>query len=66
MVYWGHESNMKTMAYLLSLKVCLYASGWTWDLFQEWGLFFKIAIFGLVMVCMEWWSFEIGVIVAGG
>ncbi len=39
--------------------------GWSWDSLTEWGLFFKLGIPGLLMLCFEWWTFEISTIVAG-
>ncbi|XP_072051925.1 multidrug and toxin extrusion protein 1-like [Amphiura filiformis] len=39
--------------------------GWTLDCLQEWGMVFKLGIPGAFMMCMEWWSFEIGFFVAG-
>lgn len=42
----------------------------TWDGLQrdslyEWSVFIKLAIPGMLMICVEWWSFEIGVFLAG-
>lgn len=42
----------------------------TWDGYQkdclyEWSVFIKLAIPGMLMICIEWWSFEIGVFLAG-
>ncbi|XP_064636912.1 multidrug and toxin extrusion protein 1-like isoform X2 [Lineus longissimus] len=39
--------------------------GWTWDAFQEWGLFLKLALGGMCAVMMEFFSFEAGTILAG-
>ena len=39
--------------------------GWSWDSLTQWSLFFKLGIPGLLMVCFEWWTFEISTIVAG-
>lgn len=35
------------------------------DCLQDWGMFIRVAIPSMVMVCMEWWTFEIGGILAG-
>jgi len=32
---------------------------------RGWGLFFRLGLPGAVMVCLEWWSFEILVVFAG-
>jgi len=39
--------------------------GWTVDCLQEWGEFCRLAISGLIMICTEWWAFEVGIILAG-
>ena len=46
-------------------KRCLYFTGWTVECLQEWGMFFKLALFGMLMICVEWWAFEIGVFLTG-
>ncbi|XP_074507216.1 multidrug and toxin extrusion protein 1-like [Sebastes fasciatus] len=40
-------------------------SGWSKDCLQEWGLFTKVAIPSMLMLCLEWWTFEIGGLLAG-
>ncbi|XP_013407412.1 multidrug and toxin extrusion protein 1 [Lingula anatina] len=39
--------------------------GWTWECFEDWGTFIKLGVPGLLMICIEWWSFEIGTILTG-
>ena len=39
--------------------------GWSWESLSEWGQYVKFGVPGLLMVCCEWWSFEITAIVAG-
>ena len=39
--------------------------GWTSECLQDWGMFFKLAIFGMLMICIEWWAFEVGVFLTG-
>ncbi|XP_047612648.1 multidrug and toxin extrusion protein 2-like isoform X2 [Phacochoerus africanus] len=39
--------------------------GWTMDCFQEWGSFIQLAIPSMFMVCIEWWTFEVGTFLAG-
>uniref|UniRef100_A0A669F269 Multidrug and toxin extrusion protein n=1 Tax=Oreochromis niloticus TaxID=8128 RepID=A0A669F269_ORENI len=39
--------------------------GWTLDCLQEWGLFIKLAIPSMLMICLSWWIFEIGGFLAG-
>ncbi|KAK7929683.1 hypothetical protein WMY93_006078 [Mugilogobius chulae] len=40
-------------------------SGWSLDCLQEWGPFVKLAIPSMLMLCLEWWMFEIGSFLAG-
>eukprot|EP01135_Chromosphaera_perkinsii_P006832 Nk52_evm5s612 gene=Nk52_evmTU5s612 len=39
--------------------------GWTPEALHGWGQFFKLALPGLFMVCLEWWSWEICTLLAG-
>jgi len=39
--------------------------GWSAEAFHEWGLFLSCAAPSIVMVCTEWWSFEMLVIMSG-
>ncbi|XP_069471278.1 multidrug and toxin extrusion protein 2-like isoform X1 [Ambystoma mexicanum] len=39
--------------------------GWSMDCLQEWGCFIRLAIPSMFMVCIEWWTFEIGGFLAG-
>ncbi|CAK7318767.1 Multidrug and toxin extrusion protein 2 [Vulpes lagopus] len=39
--------------------------GWTRDCFQEWNSYIQLAIPSMFMVCIEWWTFEIGTFLAG-
>ncbi|KAK5866530.1 hypothetical protein PBY51_020716 [Eleginops maclovinus] len=39
--------------------------GWTLECLQEWGPFVKLAIPSMLMLCLEWWMFEIGGFLAG-
>ncbi|XP_031140414.1 multidrug and toxin extrusion protein 1-like isoform X3 [Sander lucioperca] len=39
--------------------------GWTLDCLQEWGPFVRLAIPSMLMLCLEWWLFEIGGFLAG-
>ncbi|KAM4603932.1 multidrug and toxin extrusion protein 1-like [Polymixia lowei] len=39
--------------------------GWSLDCLQEWGPFVQLAIPSMLMLCLEWWMFEIGGFLAG-
>ncbi|XP_078367531.1 multidrug and toxin extrusion protein 2-like [Oculina patagonica] len=39
--------------------------GWTTDSLLDWGQFIKLGVSGMVMLCIEWWSFELGAFLAG-
>ncbi|XP_073330499.1 multidrug and toxin extrusion protein 1-like [Pagrus major] len=61
--------------YLLALLLYFYIywrglhkatwGGWSLDCLQEWGLFVKLAIPSMLMICLSWWIFEIGGFLAG-
>ncbi|XP_047433693.1 multidrug and toxin extrusion protein 1-like isoform X2 [Mugil cephalus] len=39
--------------------------GWSLESLQEWGLFIKVAVPSMFMICLSWWIFEIGGFLAG-
>uniref|UniRef100_A0A9L0SEG3 Multidrug and toxin extrusion protein n=1 Tax=Equus caballus TaxID=9796 RepID=A0A9L0SEG3_HORSE len=39
--------------------------GWTGDCFQEWDSYIRLAVPSMFMLCIEWWTFEIGTFLAG-
>ncbi|XP_067866730.1 multidrug and toxin extrusion protein 1-like isoform X2 [Heterodontus francisci] len=40
-------------------------TGWSTDCLQEWGHFIRLAIPSMLMLCIEWWSFHIGIFLVG-
>lgn len=43
----------------------LSPAGWTRECLQEWGSFIQLAIPSMLMLCLEWWLFEVGGFLAG-
>ncbi|XP_059511328.1 multidrug and toxin extrusion protein 1-like isoform X3 [Stegostoma tigrinum] len=39
--------------------------GWSIDCLQEWGSFIKLAIPSMLMLCIEWWTYEISIFLTG-
>ncbi|KAG7270385.1 hypothetical protein CRUP_024705 [Coryphaenoides rupestris] len=39
--------------------------GWSRECLQEWGPFLKLAFPSMLMLCLEWWMFEVGGFLAG-
>ncbi|XP_069568487.1 multidrug and toxin extrusion protein 1 [Brachyistius frenatus] len=39
--------------------------GWSRECLQDWGSYVHLAIPGMVMMCVEWWTYEIGSFLAG-
>ncbi|XP_071360685.1 multidrug and toxin extrusion protein 1-like isoform X2 [Trachinotus anak] len=75
---WGVAGSAAANAisqYLLALFLYVYIrwrglhkatwGGWSLDCLQEWGLFVKLAIPSMLMICLSWWIFEIGGFLAG-
>ncbi|XP_037631747.1 multidrug and toxin extrusion protein 1 [Sebastes umbrosus] len=60
-----------------SMAVILYAyiiwkglhkatwGGWSKECLQDWGSYINLAIPGMIMMCVEWWTYEIGSFLAG-
>ncbi|KAF0030014.1 hypothetical protein F2P81_016745 [Scophthalmus maximus] len=40
-------------------------TGWSKECLQDWGSYIHLAIPGMVMMCVEWWTYEIGGFLAG-
>ncbi|XP_016000630.2 multidrug and toxin extrusion protein 2 isoform X2 [Rousettus aegyptiacus] len=40
-------------------------TGWSSQCLQDWGPFFALAIPSMLMMCIEWWAYEIGSILMG-
>ncbi|XP_039549706.1 multidrug and toxin extrusion protein 1-like [Pimephales promelas] len=39
--------------------------GWSRDCLQEWGAFIRLALPSMLMLCVKWWTYEIGGFLAG-
>ncbi|NXM27823.1 S47A2 protein, partial [Oxyruncus cristatus] len=39
--------------------------GWSRDCLLDWGSFIWLAVPSMIMMCIEWWTFEIGSFLAG-
>ncbi|KAM4583743.1 multidrug and toxin extrusion protein 1-like [Odontesthes bonariensis] len=59
------------LAVVLFAYICLRGlhkatwGGWSLDCLQEWGPFVHLAIPSMLMLCLEWWIFEVGGFLAG-
>uniref|UniRef100_A0A8C7B9F1 Multidrug and toxin extrusion protein n=1 Tax=Neovison vison TaxID=452646 RepID=A0A8C7B9F1_NEOVI len=40
-------------------------AGWSSQCLQDWGRFFSLAVPSMLMVCIEWWAYEIGSFLMG-
>jgi hypothetical protein len=43
-------------------------TGWSRECLSDWGVYIRVAIPSMVMICLDWWTFEVGncVCVGGG
>ncbi|XP_045680341.1 multidrug and toxin extrusion protein 1 isoform X5 [Phyllostomus hastatus] len=39
--------------------------GWSLECLQDWGPFFRLAVPSMLMLCIEWWAYEIGSFLSG-
>uniref|UniRef100_A0A8C9CSH5 Multidrug and toxin extrusion protein n=1 Tax=Phocoena sinus TaxID=42100 RepID=A0A8C9CSH5_PHOSS len=68
---WANTTSQFSLSALLFLyvwwkKIHVHTwGGWTRDCLQEWGSFIQLAIPSMFMVCIEWWTFEVGTFLAG-
>ncbi|KAK3588460.1 hypothetical protein CHS0354_025117 [Potamilus streckersoni] len=52
--------------YIIGWKVYRVTwTGFSWECLEDWGQFFSLAVPGMAMRCLEWWSYEIFVFIAG-
>lgn len=46
-------------------RICVPPAGWSWECLQDWGPFFRLAVPSMLMLCIEWWAYEIGSFLVG-
>lgn len=39
--------------------------GWSWECLQDWASFLRLAIPSMLMMCIEWWAYEVGSFLSG-
>ncbi|XP_032354833.1 multidrug and toxin extrusion protein 1 isoform X1 [Camelus ferus] len=60
-----------TLALLLFLYILLKKlhqdtwGGWSLECLQDWGAFFSLAVPSMLMLCIEWWAYEVGSFLSG-
>uniref|UniRef100_A0A8D0GW01 Multidrug and toxin extrusion protein n=1 Tax=Sphenodon punctatus TaxID=8508 RepID=A0A8D0GW01_SPHPU len=68
---WANTTSQYTQTILLFLYVWWKKmhtetwGGWTTECLQEWGSFMRLAMPSMLMMCIEWWTFEIGSFLVG-
>jgi MATE family multidrug resistance protein len=69
----GASTALSMYALTISLLVIIFVGklhkktwgGWSREALKDWGQFARYGIPGFVMLCVEWWSIEMGFIVTG-
>ena len=54
----GRRADGGSVSWLLLL-------GWSRECLQDWGPFFRLAVPSMLMLCVEWWAYEIGSFLVG-
>ncbi|XP_075706518.1 multidrug and toxin extrusion protein 2-like [Rhinoderma darwinii] len=62
--HWAMAISLFTYINVKKLHVPTWG-GWSIDCLQEWGPFMNLAIPSMLMICIKWWSLEIGGFLAG-
>uniref|UniRef100_A0A8C2LGA4 Multidrug and toxin extrusion protein n=1 Tax=Cricetulus griseus TaxID=10029 RepID=A0A8C2LGA4_CRIGR len=39
--------------------------GWSWECLYDWASFLRLAVPSMLMLCIEWWAYEIGSFLSG-
>ena len=63
--WWGWGWSLQKAERIWPLTLWPLTPGLDLECLQSWGQFFLLGVFGLLMICIEWWSFEVGIILAG-
>ncbi|XP_032125094.1 multidrug and toxin extrusion protein 2 isoform X3 [Sapajus apella] len=54
------------LLYIMLKKLHLETwAGWSSQCLQDWGPFFSLAVPSMLMVCIEWWAYEVGSFLMG-
>ncbi|XP_003929339.1 multidrug and toxin extrusion protein 2 isoform X2 [Saimiri boliviensis] len=54
------------LLYIMLKKLHLETwAGWSSQCLQDWGPFFSLAVPSMLMICIEWWAYEIGSFLMG-
>ncbi|XP_073233965.1 multidrug and toxin extrusion protein 1-like isoform X2 [Porites lutea] len=68
-ISWALTACILTSLLLTYMKVFKLHTktwpGWTIESLLNWSQFIKLAVSGMAMICIEWWSFEIGAFLTG-
>src|SRR5690606_30409000 len=67
------SSTISTWLIVISLGIFIGRSsrfretwnGWSKECLYDWGVFVRLAIPGMAMICIEWWSFEVSSLLSG-
>ncbi|XP_058532322.1 multidrug and toxin extrusion protein 1 isoform X2 [Ochotona princeps] len=62
------QFTLALLLFLYILRNRLYQAtwgGWSLECLQDWASFFRLAIPSMLMMCMEWWAYEIGSFLSG-
>ena len=57
--------TLSSYCYYITRVLYFCALGWSRDCLQEWDAFIMLAIPSMLMLCLEWWTYEIGGFLAG-
>ncbi|XP_069916041.1 multidrug and toxin extrusion protein 1 isoform X2 [Oryctolagus cuniculus] len=62
------QFTLALLLFLYILRSKVYQAtwgGWSLECLQDWASFFRLAIPSMLMLCMEWWAYEIGSFLSG-
>uniref|UniRef100_A0A8C9AJ36 Solute carrier family 47 member 1 n=1 Tax=Prolemur simus TaxID=1328070 RepID=A0A8C9AJ36_PROSS len=45
--------------------VCVPPAGWSLECLQDWASFLHLAVPSMLMLCIEWWAYEVGSFLSG-
>ena len=59
------SSCVKVSGLMLPMLMHRSWHGWSWDAFRGWGTYFRVAVPATTMLCLDWWSYEAVILLAG-
>ncbi|XP_006877495.1 PREDICTED: multidrug and toxin extrusion protein 1 [Chrysochloris asiatica] len=62
---WAFFLNTELLLLLFQQDPAVSRDGWSFECLEDWASFLHLAIPSMLMLCIEWWAYEIGSFLSG-